>query len=273
MNFLKMNHVILFALILILALSLAIGSAVEGFAQPKEIILTTDPMPPFVAPELENEGLTASIAKAACQRVEYNLKIHFVPWKRALEGSKKGLYDGLIHCYYTKERSEFLEFSDPLIETAISLFQRKGAGISYRKLTDLKPYQIGVIRGAAHETKFDSATFLIKKDVNTYDQNLLKLIKKRIDLMAGSREAILFLIRTRYPEFKDSVEVIEPPLRLRKVRISISKKKPEYRTIIKEFNRGLKMIEEDGTLKRIRFQYGLESLPTSRDDKMDLISQ
>lgn len=267
MKSLNTSHIAFIALFLILTLSPAIGSAVEAFAQPNIILLTTDPMPPFIDPSLENEGLTASISKAAFQRVGYQLKLKFIPWKRALEGSKMGIYDGLIHCYYSKERSEFLEFSDPLIETAISLFQRKGTGVSYSQLTELKPYRIGVVRGAVHDEKFDSATFLTKSNVNSYDQNLLKLINNRIDLMAGSREAIFFLIRTRFPEFKGLVELVEPPLQIRRVRISISKKKPGYEAIITNFNRGLKIIQEDGTIETIRIQYGLNNFPTSKKDK------
>ena len=182
-------------------------------ASEKQITAVTEPWPPYMGPRLIDKGFLPEVLVEAFDQFGYTVTVVFRPWARALNDVKKGEMDILCGAYYTEERTEFLAYSPPIAETPDSLFMKKDRNITYQKLADLKPYKIGVVRGAAHGKEFDAADFLNKQAVTHSGQNIRKLLVDKIDLMAGPRDVIKFIIQRDYPLFTDKIVVVAPPLR------------------------------------------------------------
>ena len=87
----------------------------------------TEAPPPL--PEKAVKGLRGfdfEVATAAFELLGYEVDIEFLPWKRALAYARLGKVAGILTCAYTKERAEFMAFSDPISVFINGFYARKG---------------------------------------------------------------------------------------------------------------------------------------------------
>jgi len=212
--------------------------------------------PPHYGKDLEGGGYTVEIVREALKRVGYRLETVWLPWKRAQMEAARGDYDGLGASYYTKERAMQFAYSDPVAATEIVFFKRSQDDIKYSKLEDLKPYKIGTGFGYGYPEKFVKADYLHKIEAYEAKTNITRLLNKRIDLIIESRQTILFYLKQEFPDKADSLEVLGEPLERMSLYVPFSKSRPDYRQKVDDFNRGLKMIKEDGTYQKIMRKHG-----------------
>jgi polar amino acid transport system substrate-binding protein len=226
-------------------------------ANEKVIVLANETSwEPHYGKELKNGGYTTEITREALKRVGYELKIKWLPWKRALVMAEKGIFDGLGASYYTTQRAKVFEYSNIVANTQTVFFKLKDKDIKYLKLEDLKPYKIGIGAGYAYPKSFTDADYLNKEIANKLELNVKKLLNKRVDLIIGSKKVILSSINKNFKDDNDKFEMVLPPLESLPLYISFSKKSPNYLQKIKDFNRGLDMIKSDGTYDKIMEKYG-----------------
>lgn len=211
---------------------------------------------PYFGENLKDGGVTVAVTKAAFARVGYNAEIQFMDWNRAVGLTTAGKLDGLFGCYYSEEREDAMEISEPIGEVDIVLFSKKGANITFESLEDLKPYKIGTMRGQVYTAEFEQADFLTKEVVDKFEQNVKKLLGGRIDLIVESRAVLQDVLNKKFPNDLDKIEVLSPALESNAMYIGFSKKVEGYEQILNDFNKGLKMIKEDGTYDEITKLYG-----------------
>ena len=228
-----------------------------GFADNKKVFVVTEPWAPYMSPELMNQGFLPELVVEALKRKGYKASVNFMPWARAVRNVEIGRADTLCGAYYTEERAKFLAYSVPITEVQDVLFCKKDKKITYNQLTDLKPYAIGVVRGASYGEAFNKAAFLKKQEVAKYELNIKKLIKGRIDLFAGPGDIIKYTIRKQFPKLADKIVSLTPPLSRNKLYIGFSKKVDGYSERLKAFNDGLEMMKKDGTFEALAKKHGI----------------
>lgn len=229
----------------------------SAIASNKTFIVTTEEWPPFISGKLSNNGWTMEVARAALEPEGYDVSLQLVPWARALKCSKSGKCDGLYLSYYVEERTQWYVFSDPVAKLETGLFKLKSSDISFDTLDDLRPYTIGMTRGAAVSDEFDRADFLKKVPVPHHTTNITKLLKGRLDLVVAAKPVFEYLIRSTLPEDQhDKFEFIEPHLSVQNLHMAISKNSPDYQQKLQDFNEGLRRIRADGTYDAIRRSHG-----------------
>ncbi|MBN1968322.1 MAG: transporter substrate-binding domain-containing protein [Candidatus Delongbacteria bacterium] len=226
------------------------------FGWSKTLKIVTDDWEPYYGPNLKDGGYISEITREAFKRAGYEVEITFYPWKRALEYVKMGNADVLMGMYFTEERTQFLEYSDPIDKTQVAFYTLRDRSINYEKLYDLKNYKIGVIRGYSNTKEFDEATFLIKDESTDIKQNINKLLNKRTDMIIGSKKVILHQLQSYQGKERDSIKIIDPPLEIKNLYIGITKKNPDAIKIRDDFNKGLKLMMDDGTYDKILEKYG-----------------
>jgi len=232
------------------------------YADDKVIVLAHEiSWAPHYAKDLEHGGYTVEIIREALKRVGYELETVWLPWKRAQVEAARGDYDGLGASYYTKERATKFACSEPIAATEIVFFKRAEDDIKYCRLEDLKPYKIGIGFEYGYPEKFLKADYLQKVEAYELKTNITRLLHKRVDLIIGSREAVLFCLRHEYPDKIDSLEILGDPLETMSLYVLFSKNRPDYKQKVEDFNRGLKMIREDGTYQKIMKKHGLGLTP------------
>lgn len=241
--------------LVILAGLLICFSAQTSIAKGKIVELVTDPWEPYYADTLDNQGYISEIVKEALNRSGYQANIRFIPFKRALNLVATGKKDAVMGAYYNDERAKTYAYSDPIESVDVVLFAKAGKGITYKTLEDLKPYRIGMMLGYSVSPAFDQADFLNKEEVSKLELNVKKLLHDRIDVLVDAKRVVQAFIRENMPEIVDKVEVI-PPLTSNKLYVLFSKKIPEYQKLVADFNAGLKIIQQDGTLDRLGKKHG-----------------
>ena len=237
----------------------AVSFSTTVSAAEKSFSITTERFSPFIGEQFKNTGWTMDVARAVLEPQGYVVTLDLLPWARALKRAKTGEYDGLYLSYYVKEREPWFVFSKPIGETRTGFFKLKGRNISYKTLQDLIAYKIGVTRGAAVSPEFDNADYLAKVFITSDEQILKMMLKGRLDLFAGSEQVGKYLILTKFPpEDHSKFEFIEPPLTVQRLHMAISKKAPDYKRKLEDFNRGLDRIMADGTYDKILESHGLK---------------
>jgi polar amino acid transport system substrate-binding protein len=227
-------------------------------AKGKNIHFVTVQWEPYYGPNLLNQGYIAEITRAALKRVGYSMDIEFVPWKRALHDAKNGYYNGVLGLYYSGERASWLTYSESVSSVGLVFFVKKDNKISWNSLQDLKPYRIGIERGFVYTEEFDNSNFLHKEPVRNVELNLKKLLEGRIDMVAASRNVFLHWIKTRHPGKLDLVEVVPKPLVENKIYNGFTKADPNHTNYVKDFNKGLELIKQDGTYRQILEKHGFK---------------
>ena len=225
---------------------------------PKTLTIATCEWAPYYGKKLESGGFFVDLTRQAFQRTGYKIEIKWVPWARALEMSYSGWYDILGGCYYSKERTKKLKFTDPVFSTKVAFFELQGRNIKFKKLTDLAKYNIGIVRGFANRPDFDAAYYLKKDEARNSKLNIGKLLLKRVDLIIESANVAQYILKKNYPNNIDDVTMITPVLQVKNLYLGVSKKNPNYKKIVADFNRGLKEIKKDGTYKNILEKHGFK---------------
>ena len=250
MDIIKKSLLLLFTILLI-------GFSTEGFCVEKKVRLASSEYPPYFGSELKNKGFLTEVTVEAFKRVGYQTEVEFYPFARTFEYGKSGEVDGIIVLWYTKEREQWFAFSNPLPPNLLGFYKHKSEKINFRTYSDLKPYEIGIVRGYANPSGFDEAnlhTQAVVKDT----QNLFKLYRKRIDLVLIDKGVAQYIINTQYPEYEKKLEWLEPALQVKPQYIAFSKKANNYERKLKDFNLGLIRLTEEGGVREIMNKHGVK---------------
>ncbi len=91
----------------------------------KVITSVSDPWPPFVDPDSPTLGMSLEIVSAAFAVEGYEVKHEIIPWARAEEGVKEGIYDILPNVWYTDARAELLLYGDEYAVNEVKFIKLK----------------------------------------------------------------------------------------------------------------------------------------------------
>ncbi len=247
MQYEKIKRILLMMFCLLFGRELAAGE--------QNIAIVATEYPPYYGSELQNNGFISEIVVAAFDRSGYDTTVRFLPWQRAFDGTKAGKHAVLYTMWYRKEREQWFEFSDALPANEVGFFKRAGDDISFNNFEDLKPYTIGVVRGYVNPPGFDEAG-LTTEVVDNDALNLNKLLHGRIDLVLIDKIVGQHILNINHAQHKHEVEWMKPPVTVETQHLVVSKRAPDSRTILDDFNRGLAAIIADGTVTQIMQKHG-----------------
>jgi polar amino acid transport system substrate-binding protein len=235
---------------------------INPVAAQQTVSLATLEWPPYTGKNLVNNGFTAEIVGAAFQAVEVETKTTFLPWSRGLKEVSEGRIDAIYPAYYSRERLEAYTFSSPFISGPLVFIKRKETQVDFEELQDLKQYSIGVVHGYVNTPEFDEADFLNKKAVKSDEQNIVKLIKGRLDLAVVDKFTALNILATKYPESLGKLDFVTKPLEEKPLHVMCSKMSDRQQELCSMFNRGLILIKKNGKYQKIieRIQNETESI-------------
>lgn len=231
----------------------------NSLAMEKRFSLVTVDFSPYYASDLPDNGWVAEVVKTALETQGYEVEIKFVPWTKAVRYTKQGYYDALLGAYYTEERAESYYFSAPISQARTGLFKRKDSNISFKELSDLKNYKIGVVKDYATSKAFDAADYLNKVMVTSSDVGVKMLFNGSLDFMTDTEAAVKYLLEQtlekELPGISEKIEFIKPVLAMNKMYVAISKKAQDADLKLIDFNQGLRAIYLDGTFRKIKSKH------------------
>jgi polar amino acid transport system substrate-binding protein len=251
-------------LLSLLSFVIFIGFYSITFAQEvKEVVFIADPWPPYNIGKTQiEEGIALEICKELFSRLNISLSTRLYPWKRVLHYLKEGeeslgkRVDFTFPLLKTKEREEYLVFSDAIIsDRSVLLYNkdRKEGPIDWTgKIEDLKQHKFGVVYGYSYGKMFDNAfkNGILKTENNvTTEANFKKLLYQRIDIIKGSETVALYNIN-RIPGAKGKIISSKNAIEISYYRLGISRKSPLV-SLLPNINKVIHEMINDKTINNI----------------------
>lgn len=233
--------------------------------------LVTLNWPPYVFSENGKvSGYDVDVVRAAFDAVEIDpaieLDVSVLPWKRALLSSELGRYVALFPKYYDESKKREFTYSDVYSGSKLYFFKLKSNDFVlpknwvFRKPSDfkiLKNRSVGIVRGYINTSEFDESRAFKKIKVGT-DADLLELLyKKRVDLIVMDYKVMQHFKAKFSPKY-DEVESLPSLLGRKKHYLAFSNANYLTKQAISDFNRGLKIIRNNGTLNKLMKKYNFD---------------
>ena len=160
----------------------------------EKITLAYVDFPPYEFEENgKAHGILIRIVETVFKKGNIPLELKFLPFKRAYEYTRNNEIDGLFNFYKTPNRMEYFDYSESIIKNELVLFVRKGSGIRFDTLEDLKGLKVGLLRGYTYGTNFDKSTLFVKETGNSHESNLKKLAFGRLDVYPCDKLVGIFI--------------------------------------------------------------------------------
>ena len=169
------------------------------------------------------DGIAYVIMKKIMQEKGVILEVQdSMPWKRALQSTRRGETDFVVTVRETENRRKSLQFVPAIMmESAQNVFYRSGN--TFNNLEDLKGKRGGMTLGLRFSDDFSlfAKQYLDLKEVPKLRQNILKLDGGRIDYFISPMLPTLHYIQSN--NVKTNINYMLEPLFVSEERVAISK--------------------------------------------------
>ncbi len=234
-------------------------------AQPLKVVTTIDPPLVYYDEEGKLTGATVELIREVASRLNREISIVLVPWKRALHLAKNGKSEAICCAGINEERLEYLYFPDINITSEENVFFiKKGRTIKLNEdLKDVSAIRIGVMLGYLYgqlQSAIDNDKFKRVQRVPTIEQNIKLLLAERTDIFIGNKIVVIHVLKKM--KLYDKVVILKRPgtdenwiITDWPVYLAFSKtvlKNPSYMEKVSQI---IKKIKEDGTYRRILSKY------------------
>jgi polar amino acid transport system substrate-binding protein len=229
-----------------------LGSVLGSISvQAEKITAVGDPWPPFLDPNRPNKGIVVEIATAAYATQGYELEMSFVPWARAIAGVRSASSDLLLGTWFTKERTEYLMYSEPYLDNAIKFIKKKGDDFEYSDVESLTGKSVGIVRGYGYGEEFSNAENFKKPEAKNLIINIRKLVAGRINLAIEDELVARSIMAKEDPELLDQVEFSKVDYSTNALHVTSGLANAKHKELIEAFNRGLAEIKASGKYAEI----------------------
>lgn len=162
--------------------------------------LTSLLWPPYAGQQLECQGVSIMVAKAALNAMGHDLQVDFYPWSRAVKLASKPNTDYLGYFPEYHHQTDVFIFSKGIGSSPLGLVEQKLHPISWTKTTDLKQYVVGVVQGYVNTDEIDSLIAsggLRVEAVSSDEHNIKKVAAGRIDAAVIDVHVLRYLLQQK----------------------------------------------------------------------------
>jgi len=232
--------------------------SVSAHAAPLRIV--TEAWPPFIFAEKgEVKGADKEVADHILSRLGYQVSWRLTPWRRALRDVESGEADAILdigpHQNYL---TTFLFTTEPMSSHETMLFHDRRRPFAFRSLSDLAGLVIGVSPGYLYNNdEFISSEAFFREPAPTFEANMQKLVRGRIDMVAMSKPVGLYTSDAL--GISHQIRYHPMPLSQSDFFLAFTKAAGWAETAA-EFSEALKVFKTTEQYQRILEKYRLESL-------------
>ncbi len=227
-----------------------------SFAKTFEI--ATGEWAPYVSDTMTDGGPTAQIVSAALNAAGHGVNFNYMPWKRTEVLTQKGKMVATFPWSMADSFKETTFQSTPLAHQKMVFFymKEKHPGWDFTGLEDLRKLKVAGSQGYSYVEIFKNAGVKAIY-VDDIKASLKMMIKGRADVVPESQLVGTQAIKDNYASDLAKIGTSQTPLFVKPLYLMVSKKHADGAELIKEFEKGFKMIRENGTFKKILDEYGL----------------
>lgn len=238
-----------------------------GFASEREVLIYS--AHPEFAPMSWIEsgkliGLGPELVETIFAEIGVPVESKFFPWRRVFENAREGRIDVIASLYFTKERDQFLIYSDThYAESRTVLITLKGDEFSFTEWEDLIGRKGGAILGDSWGEEFDLyiKTQLDVDNVYTYKQNFLKLLSGRIEYIIAT-ENNARILSTKL-ELLEQVSILPVAINTEREYVAFSQHSP-FLEYLPMFNAKLRQMVESGEVDKLKEKFIEKAILTNK---------
>jgi polar amino acid transport system substrate-binding protein len=223
-------------------------------AMAETIRITNGEWPPFTSEHLAHKGPLSRIVTEAFALEGITVEYGYFPWKRAYDYARTGKWDGSVGWAPTPKHLQDFHMSTPVITVDKGLFHLKNIPFDWNSIDDLKGWRVGGTAGYAYGDEWDRAIREGKfkvDEVTTDEQNIRKLLLRRVDVVAMEVDVANHLLRTLLTPEEAATITQHPKLVMQTpISLALSRQSARNPELLKRFNRGLQRLTENGAYER-----------------------
>jgi polar amino acid transport system substrate-binding protein len=218
------------------------------------LIIVADPFPPFNYIENgEPAGLNFEIMKAILKDMNRDFELQHLPWKRALLTVRKDRADAVLDVSKDSKRDKYLIYPDEcLSESPVIVFYIRQRPFKYAGPESLDGKRIGVMEGYTYGEFFDKHPNLYVERVPSMEQNFMKLLRGRLDVVISYKEVGISTLKKM--KISDRISYCKNPLLTIPLYIGFSKDRIS-KEFVADFNARLHKFKKTGRIKPLLKKY------------------
>lgn len=235
--------------------------APPGGAQTQSMTFVMENFPPFIVDDNgSGKGPFPEVVRAACDSMKIKCTLKLLPWRRAYAMAEAGSVDGIFVLARNAEREATFHFTDPVFQSSFVVISRKPEFV-YTQPKDLNGLTVAMYGPSA-----------ISKEMHDLAKTLPSM---RLEMEIDNRMVLRKLRAGRYPEPAAAVMNKDVALHLvAREKLTGLKIAGEYEPIAygiglprkrvsaeqaERFNRTLRELIKQGTVKAIADKYGIKA--------------
>jgi len=199
-------------------------------------------------------GIDVDVLTAAFKEVAQPIEIAVLPWKRLIKLMKIGEIAGVLSCSKQKDRESYMLFSERISFVRHAVISRNRLNIKKIKtLNDLKNYSVTTISGreTAEQLTKNHIHYRAAKDIRS---GLVSILYRDVDILYASEISVQYSAKILGKQ--NTIKAIYlNDVPKNNLYLCISKSYPNSENILHLFNRGLKIIKENGKYQQIQAKY------------------
>ena len=203
---------------------------------------------PFTDSNKESGGISTEIIRRALQSQGHSIEIVKMPWSRALVQLDKKEVDILPAVWFTEERTETMNYSQPYTHNRLVFIKSKNSDFEFNGMKSLHGKVVGVIRGYAYDGKIKNEDKIKFSVSDSLESNIKKVINGRIDLTLDDEIATKAIISS---QLIDKIDFTKNALNEVPLYITCNKASSKCDEIIRSFNQGLNTLIDNGSIQTL----------------------
>jgi len=230
--------------------------------KPTLTVLGMKNYPPFT---FEKDGEMVGIDNEVMYEIEKRMNVEinmiYVPWKRLLKTLEWGTADAGFALFYTDERAKYALYADiePIHGGSFYLYVRKGDEFKFKNIPDLYNKKIGLQASFSVSEEFDQAVKAKKIGIQkalSNANNIDMLLAHRMDVFIGHE------IVTSYNALEmgvlDKITKLPLPISEKNAYLVLSKSSKTFKNkseLLDKINQALISMKADGSHQKIVNKY------------------
>ena len=219
-------------------------------AQNSTLQLASDVWPPFTNVTGE-KSVATDLVRVALNRINVPAEFHVLDFKGVTEGMDSGKFQGSAALWKTAEREESFFFSEPYLLNQLVLVGLQGTDVSATSPTQLTGKKIGVVVNYGYDEDLLEATNLELVYGESDQQNLEKLLYKKIDYMLVDALLLQYLFQYQLDDVNKHLAVGREHFESKTLHLALRKDTPNAQQILEAFNEQIKVMLTDGTYHQV----------------------
>ena len=256
----------------LVALGLVMVVICAGNAHAETVTLVADGWCPYnCEPNADKPGFMIEIAREAFGKHNITVEYSNLPWARAITEAREGNFTGIIGAYYG-DAPDFIFPSVPQGVSQFSFYVNAGDQWNYNGIDSLAGRSLGVINDYSYsldldayieKNKADATLIQILSGDNAIDNNVKKLLAKRVDTIIEDRQAMsYYLSPDEYASIRTSIRqagtLPSGDDDNGAIFIAFSPKSPNAKKYADILSAETIEMSKNGALKEILGRYGIE---------------